>query len=64
MAAQTYDPTTVTMPAVPVVVLWDGSRAYAVLDSDRTIPEMSPIGKAVTVARLRAIADLIEKGEQ
>ncbi len=57
------EPTVIQLPDTACVVLWDGrQRPYIVLDDfvrEETF-DMPPISRAVTIARLRALADVME----
>lgn len=60
------EPTTVQLPAEPCLVISDGGAS--VVATDRTCEpirqwalSVGPIGRPVMVARLRAIADQIER---
>lgn len=44
----------------PCVVLWDGTTHRFLFDGVREVSELPPVERAVTVARLRALADVLE----
>lgn len=59
-------PLTVTMPRMPAITISDGTDVQMYTDSYRASEgsRMPPIRRAAHIARLRALADEIEKAEQ
>lgn len=54
----------ITPPDQPAVILWDGTTAITVEDHTTVLTFDSPMLRAVTIARLRALADLIDHGQR
>ncbi len=56
------DPTQIQLPVTPCVILWDGRQPIIVMDdfTETASLHLPPISRAVTVARLRALADVLE----